>query len=147
MFTGKFVDIDFPSQLKLRQLSLSLEIMSSNIDQLKSSIITEPVYGHLISHLRAGFSSDSNSEIISFTLVKFIQSLHLTKGLPPFPIQNCIQPLIALINSEYELKNRTVSIAILSQLIEPNLPDLHMLQSVILNADVSNKLKKFIGKI
>lgn len=116
-------------------------------DQLKSSIITEQVYGHLISQLRAGFSSDSNSEIISFTLVRFVQSLHLTKGLPPFPIQNCIHPLIALINSEYELKNRTVSISILSQLIEPNLPDLHMLQSVILNADVSNKIKKFIGKI
>ena len=116
-------------------------------DLFKSSIITEQVYGHLISHLRAGFSSDSNSEIISFTLVRFVQSLHLTKGLPPFPIQTCIHPLIALINSEYELKNRTVSISILSQLIEPNLPDLHMLQSVILNADVSNKIKKFIGKI
>ena len=93
---------------------------------------SESVFTHLLSNLRAGFTSYNDNDIdqISSVIICFLHRLHLWPGLPPFKISTCLQPLVALINSEYEVRHRLLTISFLSKVLLPNTPDLFVLQDI-----------------
>ena len=114
--------------IQVRAIELIGVLLSSN-QASRHLVLTEPVYQSLLAQLRARFDSNDDN-ITSKVIVRFIHQLHQTKGLPPFPLDVCIQPLTsALVSTEYALSDKLSLIQLLADCLAPALIDLHMLQA------------------
>ena len=93
-----------------------LGVLLSSNQHAHNLVLTETIYSHILAQLRAGFNRDEDQlKVICKVIVRFIHQLHHTKGIPPFPLEACIQPLISIVTAEYELANKLKVIDLLAE--------------------------------
>ena len=87
-------------------------------------------------------------ELLSKVIVRLVTALHSLPGLPPFPLQKCIVPIVALLKAETkDPKMKVMVIQMMTFILSEQLGDISSLQMTFLNNGVMKNLAECLDEM
>lgn len=86
-------------------------------------------------------------DLLSRLIIRFVHAVHSIDGLPPFPLQKSIQPIIAMLNCDAPPSMKLKVLSLMSYILSDHIGDISSLQMTFLNLGVLTNLKNYLEEV